>query len=95
MSKTVGTRGVLARESSEADELVRLLPVLVESSRSGVHVLDWIEFSARFFPGHRGRHDFEALVAYGRYRRGNGNTSAAHSAEHSSWDGEGGTTLSS
>lgn len=35
-------------------------------------MLDWIEFSARFFPGHRPRHDFEALAAYGTYRRSGG-----------------------
>jgi hypothetical protein len=30
--------------------------------------LDWQRFSAKYFPG-RGRHDFEALTAYGAYKR--------------------------
>ena len=30
--------------------------------------LDWQAFTAAYFPG-RGRHDLEALVAYGAYRR--------------------------
>jgi hypothetical protein len=30
--------------------------------------LDWSAFSAAYFPGRR-RHDFEALTAYGSYRR--------------------------
>ena len=30
--------------------------------------LDWQAFSAKYYPGRR-RHDFEALVAYGAYRR--------------------------
>jgi hypothetical protein len=32
-------------------------------------MLDWTEFCARFFPGRRERHDFEAAAAYGAYRR--------------------------
>lgn len=30
--------------------------------------LDWQSFSAAYFPGRR-RHDLEALIAYGAYRR--------------------------
>jgi hypothetical protein len=30
--------------------------------------LDWQEFSAAYFPGRR-RHDLEALIAYGAYKR--------------------------
>jgi hypothetical protein len=30
--------------------------------------LDWRGFCAAYFPGRR-RHDFEALIAYGAYRR--------------------------
>lgn len=30
--------------------------------------LDWIGFSARYFPGRRPRHDFPAVVAYGAYK---------------------------
>lgn len=33
--------------------------------------LDWQEFSAAYFPGSH-RHDFEALIAYGSYRRSRG-----------------------
>jgi len=33
--------------------------------------LDWEAFTAGFFPG-RHKHDHEALVAYGAYRRGEG-----------------------
>jgi len=40
-------------------------------------MLDWNEFRARFFPGHRERHDFEALVAYDAYRRSDGGTQPA------------------
>ena len=31
--------------------------------------LDWDAFSARYFPG-RGRHDLDAVAAYGAYRQG-------------------------
>jgi len=31
--------------------------------------LDWDAFSARYFPG-RGRHDLQAIAAYGAYRQG-------------------------
>jgi hypothetical protein len=31
--------------------------------------LDWEAFCARFYPGKRERHDFEALVAFEAYRR--------------------------
>ena len=34
-------------------------------------MLDWEAFSAGYFPG-RHKHDLEALVAYGAYRRGEG-----------------------
>jgi len=40
-------------------------PVTEEAAPSG---LDWQEFSAAYFPGRR-RHDMEALVAYGAYKR--------------------------
>ena len=100
-----------------AVELARKPPIVVESTRSGAGMLDWIEFSARLFSGHRPRHDFEALVAYAKYRRSgsdsqpagektppvsigtqgrvlvNGNNIAAPSTELSSWESEGGTTL--
>ena len=34
-------------------------------------LLDWEAFAAGYFPG-RHKHDLEALVAYGAYRRGEG-----------------------
>jgi hypothetical protein len=33
--------------------------------------LEWLAFCAAYFPARR-RHDFEALVAYGAYRRSGG-----------------------
>jgi hypothetical protein len=33
--------------------------------------LDWRDFSATYFPDRR-RHDFEALIAYGAYKRSRG-----------------------
>jgi hypothetical protein len=32
--------------------------------------LDWVAFRARYFPGRRPRHDFQAVVAYGAYKEG-------------------------
>lgn len=40
----------------------------VASSADGSDRLDWQMFCAAYFPGRR-RHDFEALTAYGAYRR--------------------------
>jgi hypothetical protein len=37
--------------------------------------LDWDAFTAGFFPG-RHKHDHDALVAYGAYRRGEGTPTA-------------------
>ena len=52
--------------------------------------LDWKAFSARFFP-ERGRHDLEALQAYGAYRRGFPVGGAGPSgAAVEVWEGEGG-----
>jgi hypothetical protein len=42
---------------------------VVRPTRSAAETLDWIEFCARSYPGHRERHDVAALVAYGGYRR--------------------------
>ena len=55
--------------STMAVELARVPPAVVESTRSGDDMLDWVEYCVRFFPEHRRRHNFEALVAYGTYRR--------------------------
>jgi hypothetical protein len=51
-------------------EIAPMQPAVSEPARPRVGLLDWVEFRARFFPGHRSRHDFEALVAYGTYQRG-------------------------
>jgi hypothetical protein len=40
----------------------------VASSADGSDRLDWQTFRAAYFAGRR-RHDFEALTAYGAYRR--------------------------
>ena len=40
----------------------------VDVSALPSNTLDWKAFSAAYFPGRR-RHDFEALTAYGSYRR--------------------------
>jgi hypothetical protein len=59
-------------------------------------MLDWKAFAAGYFPG-RGKHDLEALVAYGAYRRGEGSPAAKNVtvAERDEdalevWEGEGG-----
>jgi hypothetical protein len=44
------------------------LPPDVPSSEELPGGLDWQAFSTRYFPG-RHRHDLEALIAYGAYRR--------------------------
>lgn len=31
--------------------------------------LDWDAFRARYFPGRRPRHDFQAVIAYGAHKR--------------------------
>jgi hypothetical protein len=56
--------------------------------------LEWTAFSAAYFPGRR-RHDFEALVAYGAYRRSGGvDTPGADDAGDRAalevWEDEGG-----
>jgi len=54
-------------------------------------MLDWEAFSTGYFPG-RHKHDLEALVAYGAYRRGEG--APAENAEDEdaleAWEDEGG-----
>jgi hypothetical protein len=47
-------------------------PVRVPTTRSAPKALGWIEFCAQFFPVTRECHDFEALIAYGDYRRDGG-----------------------
>jgi hypothetical protein len=46
------------------------LPRAVRTRASGTHRdgLNWAEFRERYYPGSR-RHNFEAIVAYGDYRR--------------------------
>jgi hypothetical protein len=54
------------RDSSPSNELGhREEDSMAENVANG---LDWQRFSAKHFPG-RGRHDFEALTAYGAYKR--------------------------
>jgi hypothetical protein len=59
-------------------------------------VLDWQGFAAKHFPGRR-RHDFEALIAYGAYRRwspiegaAEARNGAAESTALEAWEDEGG-----
>ena len=69
--------------------------------------LDWQTFCAAYFPGRR-RHDFEALTAYGAYRRSRAvdersaeevvlkrepSNDAPESAELQGWEDEGGAAL--
>jgi hypothetical protein len=66
---------------------------------AGPPLLDWYAFTAAYFPGRR-RHDFEALVAYGAYRRGErfqepehataGEADAPQSDALEVWEDEGG-----
>jgi hypothetical protein len=59
-------------------------------------VLDWQGFAAKHFPGRR-RHDFEALIAYGAYRRSSriegaagARNGGAESTALEAWEDEGG-----
>ena len=59
-------------------------------------VLDWQQFTAKHFPG-RHRHDFEALIAYGAYRRSSpiegarrAQNGGAESTALEAWEDEGG-----
>lgn len=65
--------------------------------------LDWQEFSAEYFPA-SGRHDLQAVIAYGAYKRSRAvHEATAHVAERAgngaadraavqAWEDEGGTT---
>jgi hypothetical protein len=83
------------------------LTSIVTSSALAPAGLDWDGFSAVYFPERR-RHDLEALVAYGAYRRSHSGT-ALSSDERTrigpgrdaigaralrNWENEGGATLS-
>lgn len=81
-------------------------PILASSAHAPAG-LDWQAFSAAYFPSRR-RHDLEALVAYGVYRRSQ--SGAARFSDEPvrttpgrgprdaraprNWEGEGGTTPS-
>ena len=59
-------------------------------------VLDWQGFTAKHFPERR-RHDFEAVIAYGAYRRsrriegaGGARNGGAESTALQAWEDEGG-----
>ena len=75
------------------------------SSPAPVAALDWQAFSATYFPDRR-RHDFEALIAYGAYKRsrgvdkpstGRGDSAARNGAEGTAsleaWEDEGGPAM--
>ncbi|HEU0248383.1 MAG TPA: hypothetical protein VFR38_15005 [Gaiellaceae bacterium] len=79
----------------------------VASSADQSAQLDWHAFCAAYFPGRR-RHDFEALTAYGSYRRSQAvdersaeevvrkrepTNGAAGSSALQGWEGEGGAAL--
>jgi hypothetical protein len=71
----------------------------VASSAEAPDGLDWQAFSATYFPGRR-RHDLEALIAYGAYRRSHtvderpsrqeAESGVAGSTELQDWEDEGG-----
>lgn len=79
----------------------------VASSADVSDQLDWQTFCAAYFPGRR-RHDFEALTAYGAYRRSRADeepsseevvrmreatNGAAGSTALQGWEDEGGAAL--
>lgn len=63
------------------------------------NIQKWVAFRARYFPGRRPRHDFQAAAAYAEYRRGSAPRSVPEvqpgpyerAAIHR-WEGEGGAT---
>jgi hypothetical protein len=73
----------------------------LQGGGQGVELLDWEGFCRRFFSGGRERHDFEAALAYERYRRSRGaaeppatvDTGTTVGRALSDWEGEGGSTL--
>ena len=95
------------RHSSRFDRKARATSDGPPAGATGARVpggLDWLEFSAAYFPGRR-RHDLEALTAYSAYKhsrtparnrplsplgpeRGRGATAVRR------WEDEGGATLS-
>jgi hypothetical protein len=62
--------------------------------------LDWEVFCLTYFPGRRPRHDFEAVIAYGAYRRlgvvpsagrvESANGAAIEASSLAAWEDEGG-----
>jgi hypothetical protein len=51
--------------------------------------LDWVSFSARYFPGRR-RHDLEVIRAYGVYTNACSAGGLGEQAALEVWEGEGG-----
>ena len=60
----------VARASERADGTVARPVLSVVEPAGSPGGLDWVAFRARQFPGRRPRHDFQAVVAYGAYKRG-------------------------
>ena len=76
------------RRSTRLEPTGRAEEPIVSSVGDGVDSLDgldWQTFSAAHFPGRR-RHDLEALIAYGRFRRSH---ETARSSEEPARIGEG------
>ena len=99
----------MSRPASSAARKHRVKKVAsaVASSAEVADRLDWQAFCAAYFPGPR-RHDFEALTAYGAYRRlravdersseevariAEATNGAAGSTALQGWEDEGGTAL--
>ena len=64
------TRWALDLEHQERNREAWNLPRAVRTRASGTHRdgLNWAEFRERYYPRSR-RHNFEAIIAYGDYRR--------------------------
>ena len=98
---------VKERHSSRSDRKAPATSDGPPAGATGARVpggLDWLEFTAAYFPGRR-RHDLEALTAYSAYKRSR-DAGAGPSAEPAGieagrgatavrrWEDEGGATLS-
>lgn len=104
---TEAAQAALKADHWERDRVAWNLPrdpveiVSYEESRSG---LDWDSFRDLYYP-HSRRHNFEAIVAYGAYKRSNhagspaneatnfnGDASSRESLSLGEWEDEGGAT---
>jgi hypothetical protein len=71
-SVTASARVPVSADERLRDDVAWNLPrraVATLSRTTGQHGLDWDGFVDAYFPGSR-RHDLEAIVAYGAYKRG-------------------------